>query len=113
MVFRRGQLSQPLCLWPVRDAVIKGRSRAAPFNKAVSGGPQPPPGALIYMDFAGPLIQSVLYKYSCYCGTVDAGSGYGRVWPDRLMTAPVASSAFHDHTGENAIKVDAKLLGVA
>src|SRR6056297_3655170 len=46
-----------------------------------------------YMDFAGPLIQSVLYKYSCYCGTVDAGSGYGRVWPDRLMTAPVASSA--------------------
>src|SRR6056297_677682 len=38
------------------------------------------------MDFAGPLIQSVLYKYSCYCGTVDAGSGYGRVWPDRLMT---------------------------
>src|SRR6056297_2584222 len=92
MAFRHGRLSVSSTL-PVRDAVIKGRSRAAPFNKAVSGGPQPPPGALIYMDFAGPLIQSVLYKYSCYCGTVDAGSGYGRVWPDRLMTAPVASSA--------------------
>jgi hypothetical protein len=42
--------------FPVRDAVIKGRSRAAPFDKiAAAGEAQPPPGALVYMDFAGPL----------------------------------------------------------
>jgi len=57
------------------------------------------------MDFAGPLIQSVLYKYSCYCGTVDAGSGYGRVWPDRLMTAPVASSAIAKFIADVASKM--------
>jgi hypothetical protein len=91
---------------PVRDAVIKGRSRAAPFSKpAASNEGQPPPGALVYMDFAGPLIESVLHRFTCYCGTVDAGSGYGRVWPDRNMTAPVASSAIAKFVADVASKM--------
>jgi hypothetical protein len=90
---------------PVRDAVIKGRSRAAPFRKVTSAEAQPPPGALVYMDFAGPLIESVLHRFTCYCGTVDAGSGYGRVWPDRNMTAPVASSAIAKFVADVASKM--------
>jgi transposase InsO family protein len=90
---------------PVRDAVVKGRSRAAPFHKQVAGEAQPPPGALVYMDFAGPLIESVLHRFACYCGTVDAGSGYGRVWPDRNMTAPVASSALAKFVADVASKM--------
>jgi hypothetical protein len=89
---------------PVRDAVIKGRSRAAPFHKTAAAR-EAQPGALVYMDFAGPLIESVLHKFTCCCGTVDAGSGYGRVWPDRNMTATVASSAIAKFVADVASKL--------
>ena len=66
---------------PLREAVAKGRSRAASFRPTVTPEPQPAPGAWVYMDFAGPLIPSVVHSYVAFCCTVDPGSAYGRVWP--------------------------------
>ena len=54
---------------------------------------QPPPGAVIYMDFLGPLISSFPHKYTVYCGACDAGSGWGQSWPAHGMTAEIAKSA--------------------
>ena len=76
---------------PVRDAVVRGRARALPFHRPPPDAPQPPPGAIFYMDFAGPLLPSIYNKFTVYCGTVDAGSGYGRLWPAHSMTADVAT----------------------
>ena len=78
---------------PVSKAVIRGRSRALPFFRPPTLALQPPPGAVIYMDFLGPLIPSFPHKYTAYCGACDAGSGFGQSWPTHGMTADVASSA--------------------
>ena len=47
----------------------------------------------LYMDFAGPMIKSVPHQYVCYCGVVDAGSGYSRIFPSHSMTAKVATAS--------------------
>ena len=65
---------------PVSDAIIRGRSRALPFHRNLDGE-QPAPGAVFYMDGAGPLIPSFPDGYVSYCVAVDAGSGFGRIWP--------------------------------
>jgi hypothetical protein len=44
---------------PVSNAVIQGRSRALPFHRRAPDADQPPPGAVFYMDFAGPLSASM------------------------------------------------------
>ena len=90
---------------PVRDAVLRGRARAAPFNASAPLAAQPPPGAVFYMDFAGPLTKSFLHGYLYYCGVVDAGSGYGRVFPCHGPTAIVASTSLSAFTADVAAKM--------
>jgi len=89
---------------PLRDAVAKGRSRAASFRPTVTPEPQPAPGAWVYMDFAGPLIPSVVHSYVAFCCTVDPGSGYGRVWPCHHMTASVAQASLERFIADLRVK---------
>ena len=76
---------------PVSDAIVRGRSRALPFHKHLDGQ-QPAPGAIFYLDGAGPLIASFPDGFTVYYGAVDAGSGYGRIWPSHHMDATSATS---------------------
>ena len=49
---------------PVREAVMRGRARALPFlSKHPTDRTPPPPGAVIYMDFAGPVIIAQLSEW--------------------------------------------------
>jgi hypothetical protein len=78
---------------PVREAVMRGRARALPFlSKHPTDRTPPPPGAVIYMDFAGPLMPSFPHGFTTYCGAVCAGSIYGRVVAAHTMTREVAST---------------------
>ena len=86
---------------PVRDVIARGRARAVPFlRKSIADRTQPPPGAVFYMDFAGPLIPSIFHRFTCYAGIVDAGSGYGRLYPAHHMTAAVATATLEAFTAE-------------
>jgi transposase InsO family protein len=88
---------------PVRDVITRGRARAAPFlRKPPAEVRQPPPAAVIYMDFAGPLLPSIFHRYTCYVCCVDAGSAYGRLYPAHNMTAAVATAALEVYTAELA-----------
>ena len=88
---------------PTRDAVSRGRARALPFlRKPPEDVRQPPPAAVIYMDFAGPLLASIFHRYTCYVCCVDAGSGYGRLYPAHHMTALVAAGALESYSAELA-----------
>ena len=60
---------------------MRGRARALPFfTKPPEDRTPPPPGAVIYMDFAGLVSPSFPHGlYTTYCGAIDAGSLYGRV----------------------------------
>ena len=78
---------------PVQEAVMRGRARALPFlSKHPTDRTPPPPGAVIYMDFAGPLMPSFPNGFTTYCGAVCAGSIYGRVVAAHTMTKEVASA---------------------
>ena len=78
---------------PVKEAVMRGRARALPFlSKHPTDRTPPPPGAVIYMDFAGPLLPSFPNGFTTYCGAVCAGSIYGRVVAAHTMTKEIASS---------------------
>ena len=80
--------------FPVREAVLRGRSRAAPFHRPDEHHlPQPAPGSTVYMDFAGPLLPSIVHRFVAFCCTVDAGSGFGRAWPSHFMTSSVAEAS--------------------
>ena len=86
---------------PVRDAIARGRARAVPFlRKHIQDVSQPPPAAVFYMDFAGPLIASVLHRFTCYACAVDAGSGFGRMFPAHHMTGVVATASLETFTAE-------------
>ena len=89
---------------PMREAVARGRSRALPFSRSPAT-PQPPPGAVFYMDFAGPMIASRPHRFVCYCGLTDAGSGYGRCFPGHGMTATLASSSLSIFIADVASKM--------
>ena len=85
------------------EAVARGRARALPFmRRAVEDVTQPPPAAVFYMDFAGPLLPSIIHRFTCYVCCVDAGSGYGRLYPAHHMTAVVATGALETFTAEVA-----------
>ena len=72
---------------------MRGRARALPFlSKHPTDRTPPPPGAVIYMDFAGPLMPSFPHGFTMYCGAVCAGSIYGRVVAAHTMTQEVAST---------------------
>ena len=90
---------------PVRDAVLRGRARAATFGSSHDPTDQPPPAAVFYMDFAGPLTKSFLHGFHYYCGVVDAGSGYGRLFPCHGPTASVASASLATFTADVAAKM--------
>ena len=79
---------------PVQEAVMRGRARALPFlSKNPADRTPPPPGAVMYMDFAGPLMPSFPNGFTTYCGVVCAGSIYGRIVAAHSMTQDVASMA--------------------
>ena len=77
---------------PVREAVMRGRARALPFfATAPQDRTPPPPGAVIYMDFAGPVAPSFPHGLTTYCGAIDAGSRYGRIMAAHTMTRDIAT----------------------
>ena len=91
---------------PVRtDAIVRGRSRALPFIRPPPNSPQPPPGAVFYMDFAGPLLSSHPHKFIVYCGVVDAGSAYSGMFPGHGMTAALATSSLSEFIADVAAKM--------
>ena len=60
---------------PVREAVMRGRARALPFlSKNPADRTPPPPGAVVYMDFAGPLMPSFPNGFTTYCGAGFRGA---------------------------------------
>lgn len=69
--------------FPVLESVARARARMAPFNNLRDPDDLPAPGAMIYMDFAGPCTPSFSYphQYTSYCGAIDVGSGYARIVP--------------------------------
>ena len=64
----------------VVDAVARARARALPFHSLRDPESVPPPGAVLYLDHAGPMIASYPHRFTYYCGVVDAGSQYARVY---------------------------------
>ena len=77
---------------PVSEAVMRGRARALPFfGKPPQDRTPPPPGAVIYMDFAGPVAPSFPHGLTTYCGAIDAGSLYGRIMAAHTMTRDIAT----------------------
>lgn len=63
----------------VPEAVVSARSRVLPFHLNREADSLPAPGSLIYMDFAGPTVESYPHGFKYYCGAIDAGSGYSRI----------------------------------
>lgn len=76
--------------FPMLEAVARARARAKSFNDLRDSDHLPAPGAVVYMDFAGPMIPSYPHGYTYYCGAVDAGSGYARSLPSHSPTREVA-----------------------
>lgn len=77
------------------DAVMRGRMRALPFHGVTLPSERPPPGAVVYMDFAGPMVPSCIHRFTSYCGVVDAGSGYARAYPCHSQSAEVAKRSLN------------------
>ena len=78
------------------DAVMTGRARAAPFfRNTLRDDTLPPPGAVLYMDYAGRLTASHPHKYIGYSGIICKGSSYGRAYPTRSFSAEVARSTLN------------------
>jgi len=77
----------------VVDAVVRARARALPFHSLRDPSSIPPPGAVLYLDYAGPMISSYPHKFTYYCGVVDAGSQYARVYACHGPTKEVARRA--------------------
>ena len=96
-----------------RDEVMAGRTRAASFSRHTpEDRTLPPPGAVLYMDFAGPMIQSFHHRFTCVCGVIDAGSGYRRAFATHGMKSDDARSALEqflaDVTAKMALTVPLK-----
>ena len=54
---------------------MRGRARALPFlSKNPADRTPPPPGAVVYMDFAGPLMPSFPNGFTTYCGAGFRGA---------------------------------------
>ena len=77
----------------VVDAVARARARALPFHKLRDPSELPAPGAVLYLDFAGPMLNSYPHKFAYYCGVVDAGSGFSRLFACHGPTKEVARRA--------------------
>ena len=83
------QLSSTLV---AHDAVMRGRARALPFfaNKPDDKS-LPPPGAVLFLDFAGMMIPSRVHRFRCYLGILDKGSNWRRLFPGHTMTSQLAA----------------------
>ena len=91
---------------PVREAVMRGRARALPFfTKPPADLTPPPPGAVIYMDFAGPVLPSFPHGLTTYCGAIDAGSVYGRVMAAHTQTRDIATQTLQLMLADIAAKM--------
>ena len=91
---------------PVREAVMRGRARALPFlTKHPTDRTPPPPGAVVYMDFAGPMVPSFPHGYIAYCGATCAGSIYGRVIASHSMKKEVASATLAVYIADVSAKM--------
>ena len=77
----------------VVDAVARARTRSLPFHKLRDPSEVPAPGAVLYLDYAGPLTASYPHKFEYYCGVVDAGSGFSRLFACHGPTKEVAKRA--------------------
>ena len=94
-----------------RDAVMRGRARALPFmHKQPIDRTMPPPGAVIYMDYAGPLVKSHPHRFTGYSGVICAGSGYGRMYPTHKMTAEVAKASFGSFVADLTSKMGLSVM---
>ena len=83
------------------DAVMRGRMRALPFlTRAIADRSLPPPGAVLYMDAAGPIVKSYPHAFTYVSGITDAGSGWGRAYPSHAMTKEVARATYHNFVAE-------------
>jgi len=73
-------------------AVLSGRMRKLPLFQ----GPRlhtAAPGERIYMDGCGPVLPSLLHRYTDYVGCVCAGSGYARLYPCHGQDQRAATAA--------------------
>ena len=92
-----------------RESVMRGRARALPFLRiSPEDRTLPPPGAVWYMDSAGPLIPSVNHRFIQVSGIIDAGSGYSRGYPAHRITKEMARSTYERFASDIA-----HLLGVS
>ncbi|RPG32542.1 MAG: hypothetical protein CBB72_010845 [Muricauda sp. TMED12] len=90
-------------------ALAKGRMRAKPYGGTHSV--QLRPLEKLYMDFAGPVMPSVLHGFRYYCGVVDAATGYSRHYPCHGETAAVATACLAAFLAEvRAIRRDVRSL---
>ena len=88
---------------------MRGRARAAPFlHISPEDRTLPPPGAVWYMDSAGPLIPSFKHRFVQVSGIADAGSGYSRGFPAHRITKEMARSTYERFAADLA-----HLLGVS
>ena len=78
--------------FPVLDAVARARTRMLPFHSLRDPAALPAPGSVLYLDFAGPMVESYPQRFTYYCGAVCPGSGYARMVACHGPTAVVARS---------------------
>lgn len=86
--------------FPMLESVARARARLLPFHESRDPESLPAPGAVVYLDFAGPMTHSYPHKYSHYCGAVDAGSGYSRILPCHHPTKEVATQCLETLLGD-------------
>ena len=79
--------------FPINDAVARARTRALPFHSLRDPDDLPAPGSMLYLDFAGPMVASYPHKFTYYCGVVDAGSQYSRLFACHGPTREVARAS--------------------
>ena len=73
-------------------SVLKGRMRKLPIFTQPRATALAP-GEKVYMDGCGPVLPSVVHRYTDYMGCVDAGTGYARLYPCRGQTEVAATAA--------------------
>jgi hypothetical protein len=76
----------------LEPAILRGRMNALPLFTNVRASPGKP-GDKVYMDGCGPVVASVVQRYTNYMGCVCAASGYARSIPCHKQDAAAAVAA--------------------
>ena len=88
------------------DAVMRGRARARPLvERPLEDTTLPAPGAVLYMDFAGPMVPSQPHRFTGYSGIICAGSGYARAYPVHRFTQAVARQTYEAFVADLSSKM--------